>query len=93
MKKWVEIKIKYVEFKEGSLAMVKLLSHQTQRFAKIYKGLARRYEGPFPIEKRVENLTYLLTLPSHLEVHFVFHVSLLKPCYEDTEDPNRGKIQ
>ena len=91
MKKWADAKRRHLEFEEGDLVMVKLLPHQSRRFAKVHKGLVRRYEGPFPIEKRIGKLAYRLTLPSHLEMHPVFHVSLLKPFHEDEDDPSRGE--
>lgn len=91
MKKWVDKKRRHLEFNEGDLVMVKLLPHQSRRFAKVHKGLVRRYEGLFPIEKRVGKLAYRLTLPSHLEMHPVFYVSLLKPYHEDKDEPSRGE--
>ena len=90
MKKWADTKRRHSEFEEGDLAMVKLLSHQSRRFSKVHKGLVRRYKGPFTIEKRVGKLAYRLTLPSHLETHPVFYVSLLKPFYLDKEESSRG---
>ncbi|KAF7828548.1 Transposon Ty3-I Gag-Pol polyprotein [Senna tora] len=93
MKKWADTKRRPLEFEEGHLVMVKLLPHQTQRFAKLHKGLVRRYEGPFPVEKRIGKLAYRLVLPSHLEMHPVFHVSLLKPYHKDMEDPSRGETR
>lgn len=91
MKKWADTKRRHLEFEEGDLVMVKLLSHQNKRWAKVHKGLVRRYEGPFPVEKRIKKLAYRLTLSSHLEMHTVFHVSLLKPFYPDKDDPSRGE--
>ena len=37
-----------------------------------------RFMGPFPIEEVVSNRAYRLKLPSSLQIHPVFHVSLLK---------------
>ena len=71
--------------------MVKLLPHQTQKFAKSHKGLVWRYEDPFLVEKCVGRLAYCLTMRSHLEIHSIFNVSLLKPYQEDKDDPSRGK--
>ena len=88
MKKWADAKRQPLEFEEGELVMVKLLPHQSRRFAKVHKGFIKRYEGPFPIERRIGKLAYCLTLPSHLEMHRVFHVSLLKPYHKDKEDPS-----
>ena len=42
------------------------------------KRLSPRFAGPFKILKRVGSLAYKLELPSHVRVHPVFHVSLLK---------------
>ena len=91
MKKWADTKRRPLEFEEGDLVMVKLLAHQSHRFAKVHKELVRRYERPFAVEKRVGKLAYRLSLPSHLEMHHVFHVSLLKPYHQDKEDPRRGE--
>ncbi|VFQ66115.1 unnamed protein product [Cuscuta campestris] len=91
MKRWADARRRHLEFEEGDLVMVKLLPHQSRRFAKVHKGLVRRYEGPFPIERCIGKLAYRLTLPSHLEMHLVFHVSLLKPFNEDKDDPSRGE--
>ena len=49
----------------------------------------RRYEGPFPVIKRVGKVTYKLQLPSTIKVHPVFHVGQLKPYSRDVEDPSR----
>lgn len=72
--------------------MVKLLAHQIRRrHANVHKGLVRRYEGPFKVEKRIGKQAYRLILPPHLELHPVFHVSLLKPYRADMDEPSRGE--
>ena len=43
-----------------------------------YKKLAYRYCGPFEILQRIGEQSCRLALPSHLHVHNVFHVNLLK---------------
>eukprot|EP00253_Pinus_taeda_P019599 PITA_19599 len=45
--------------------------------------LAPRYCGPFQILARIEPVAYLLALPSHIRVHNVFHVSVLKKYVYD----------
>ena len=90
MKKWADKKRRHVEFQVGDLVLVKLLPQQFKAFRKVHKGLIRRYEGPFPVIKRVGNVAYKLQLPPKLKIHPVFHVSLLKPYREDKEDPSRG---
>ena len=51
----------------------------------------RKYEGPFPVLKRVGKVSYKLQLPPKLKIYPVFHVSMLKPYHGDEEDPSRGE--
>ncbi|XP_076886678.1 uncharacterized protein LOC143536618 [Bidens hawaiensis] len=90
MKKWADDKRRHVEFQVGDQVMVKLVPNQFKSLRKVHKGLVRRYEGPFPVVARVGKVSYKLQLPSKLKIHYVFHVSFLKPYHEDLEDPNRG---
>ena len=46
--------------------------------------LAPCYCGPFEVLERVRPTAYKLALPSHIKVHDVFHVSLLKKYVHDT---------
>lgn len=90
MKKWADMKRRAVEFHEGDLVMVRTLPQHLKAFRKVHKGLLRRYEGPFPIERRVGKVSYRLKLPPKLKIHPVFHVSFLKAYHADEEDPDRG---
>jgi len=47
------------------------------------KKLADKKLGPFPVEAKVSELNYRLTLPMTIPVHPVFHVSRLYPFQED----------
>lgn len=71
--------------------MVKLLQNQFKSLWKVYKGLVRKYKGPFHIMEKVGKAVYWLELPSKLKIHNVFHVSMLKPFHEDKEDPCRSE--
>ncbi|KAL5804307.1 hypothetical protein ACOSQ3_031107 [Xanthoceras sorbifolium] len=91
MKKWADKKRRRVEFQVGDLVLVKLLPQQFKAFRKVHKGLVRKYEGPFPILKKVGKVSYKVELPPRLKIHPVFHVSHLKPYHADTEDLSRGE--
>ncbi|KAL5790539.1 hypothetical protein ACOSQ2_005427 [Xanthoceras sorbifolium] len=91
MKKWADKKRRRVEFQVGDLVLVKLLPQQFKAFRKVHKGLVRKYEGPFPILRKVGKVSYKVELPPRLKIHPVFHVSHLKPYHADTEDPSRGE--
>lgn len=91
MKKWADSKRRHVEFSVGDMVFVKILAGQHKSTRSLHKGLLRKYEGPFPIVKRVGNVAYQLGLPSRLNFHPVFHVSCLKPYHADMEDPDRNE--
>ena len=90
MKKGADKKRRHADFHVGDLVLVKLIPQQFKSFRKMHKGLVRKYEGTFPILGRVGKVSYKVELPPRLNIHFVFHVSNLKPYHEDKEDPSRG---
>ncbi|KAK2994004.1 LOW QUALITY PROTEIN: hypothetical protein RJ640_005876 [Escallonia rubra] len=55
----------------------------------------RKYEGPLTIVKKIGKMAYKVDPPNwwSRQLHPVFHVSMLKPFYEDTADPSRGQIR
>ncbi|XP_020257138.1 uncharacterized protein LOC109833751 [Asparagus officinalis] len=89
MKKWADKKRRHMEYQVGDLVLVKLSTLDQHKG--LHKSLIRKYEGPFPIEKRVWNVAYRVKLPPTVKYHPVFHVSMLKPYHQDMEDPDRGK--
>ena len=91
MKKWVDKKMRHMEYQVGDLVLVKLST--LDRHKGLHNSLIRKYEGPFPIEKRADNVAYRVQLLPTVKYHPVFHVSMLKPYHKDMEDPDRGKIQ
>ncbi|KAK3009399.1 hypothetical protein RJ639_014662 [Escallonia herrerae] len=55
----------------------------------------RKYEEPLTIVKKIGKMAYKVDPPHwwSRRLHPVFHVSMLKPFYEDTADPSRGQIK
>ena len=49
-----------------------------------------KFEGPFKVKKKAGEVAYMLKLPKRLKLHPTFHVSLLKPYFEDAD---QGKAQ
>jgi hypothetical protein len=47
------------------------------------RKLDDKYYGPFPVIKEVGKYAYELNLPAMMDVHPVFHVSLLEPVRDD----------
>ena len=82
-KMYVDKKISYREFTVGERVYVRVKpKRSTMRWTSCAK-LAPRYCGPFQILERVRPVAYKLALPSHIQVHNVFHVSLLKRYVHD----------
>ena len=48
-----------------------------------YKKLRARYCGPYQITQNINDQAYRLSLPTHLKVHNVFHVSFMKSYIPD----------
>lgn len=39
--------------------------------------------GPFPVTEKDGNVSYQLEIPPHYRLHYTFHVSQLKPAYDN----------
>src|SRR5580765_1410605 len=78
-----------VEFKIGDNVLLStknlktLLPEQT-------KKLSKNFIGPFKIIEVISKVAYKLELPSHMRVHNVFHISLLKEYIIDKMFTNRN---
>jgi hypothetical protein len=74
------------EFEVGDLVFVSTVNLSTTRPS---KKLDYRKLGPFPILEKFSPVTYKIKLPKSVQVHPVFHVSLLEPAYKDS-NPKRN---
>eukprot|EP00253_Pinus_taeda_P018074 PITA_18074 len=76
-------KRRFKEFQDGDHVYIQVQAKRsTLQWAGCAK-LAPRYCGPFQILARVGPVAYQLALPSHIRVHNVFHVSVLKKYVYD----------
>lgn len=57
----------------------------------MYKGSVARYDRPFGIVQKVENVAYWLNFLETLKLHSTLHVSIIKPCHDDPMNTNRNK--
>eukprot|EP00253_Pinus_taeda_P006100 PITA_06100 len=82
-KNFADRKRRFKEFQIGDHVYIRIQAKRsTLQWAGCAK-LAPRYCGPFQILARVGPVTYQLALPSHIRVHNVFHVSVLKKYVYD----------
>eukprot|EP00253_Pinus_taeda_P012142 PITA_12142 len=82
-KNFADRKRRFKEFQVGDHVYIRI---QAKRSTLQWSGcakLAPRYCGPFEILARVGPVAYQLALPSHIRVHNVFHVSVLKKYVYD----------
>ncbi|KAK2976416.1 hypothetical protein RJ640_007454 [Escallonia rubra] len=95
MKKHADKNRRSQEFNVGDKVMVKLLPQDRKFLRGRDSRLLQKYEGPLTIVKKIGKMAYKVTLPQwwRCQFHPVFHVSMLKPFYEDAADPSRGEIK
>jgi hypothetical protein len=76
------------KFKVGDKVFVKLRPYrQTSVAGKRIQKLAKRFYGPFKLLAAVGEVAFQLELPPTSRIHPVFHVSQLKPCFDDSTPP------
>lgn len=71
-------KRKHIEFQQGDHLWLRVKPNRYSRLQEGRAKLSYRYVGPFPVERKILEVAYRLTLPKHWRLCRTFHVSLLK---------------
>ena len=71
------------EFKVGEHVLLKVNPKKSSLKMCSCTKLAARFYGPFEILDKIGLVAYMLALPASMNVHNVFHVSLLKKYVHD----------
>ncbi|KAK6917068.1 hypothetical protein RJ641_017819 [Dillenia turbinata] len=95
MEKYANRRRQAREFQVGDMVLLKLPYSLWRKASSkaTHKGLITRYDGPFEVVRRVRKVAYRLKLPDRLKLHDTFHVSFLKPYYDDAKDGGRLSAQ
>ena len=94
MKKYANQHQWAMEFQIGDKVLLKLTPQILKKVSSKtrQRGLIPKFEGPFEAIKKVGEVAYMLKLPERLKLHPTFHVSFLKPYFEDVE-PGRTRVK
>ena len=91
MKKYVDQGCRPQDFQVGEQVLLKLTPTIWKRINRkiVHHELVPKYDGPFKVMKKVENVAYRLKLPDQLKIHPTFHVNFLKSFHEDLFNAGR----
>jgi exosome complex RNA-binding protein Rrp4 len=80
------------EFKVGDHVFLKVKANRSSLRLGNCSKLAARYYGSFEILERIGPVTYMLTFPTSMSIHNVFHISLLKKYIPDANHVIDGNV-
>ncbi|GAU36702.1 hypothetical protein TSUD_16140 [Trifolium subterraneum] len=84
MKEQADMHRVHHQFKVGDLVFVKLRPYrQNSVLGRRVHKLSKRFYGPFKLIKAIGEVAFELELPPSSRIHPVFHVSQLKPCFDE----------
>ena len=83
-KSYANLRRKHKEFGVGDHVYLRFKPKKSSLKLGSYTKLAPRFFGPFQILEKIGHVAYKLALPVHLNIHNVFHVSLLKRYIHDS---------
>lgn len=86
MEKQANTKRMNFSFQTHNLVLLKMQPYlQSSIQKRSSQKLAPRFFGPFSVIKWIEEVAYLLDIPSSSWIHSVVHVSLLRPYFGKTQ--------
>lgn len=90
IKRYADCKRRDVAFQVVDRVFLKMSKEQFRTSTGMSYSLTRRYEGPFEILEKRDHGVYKLKLSESLKtIHPVVHVSQLRSCWTDADDPSR----
>eukprot|EP00253_Pinus_taeda_P021571 PITA_21571 len=82
-KNFADRKRRFKEYQVGDYVYIRIQARKSTLQWSSCAKLAARYFGSFQVLARVGPVAYQLALPSHIRIHNVFHVSMLKKYVYD----------